>query len=114
VDRAAERGVSGSIVIAFLSLALAGGSAYGATAFTIEGTQALVYLTFIPPAAFAVIGAVLDITAAFSPPDRGRRLLEVGLILLGTSLAWLAFCGVLAAGADLLSSNGGADSVGRN
>jgi hypothetical protein len=114
MERAAERGVSGSIVMAFLSVALAGASVYGATALTIEGTQALVYLTFLPPAGLALIGAGLDIAAAMSPRARGGRLLEIGLVLFGASLAWLAFCGVLAAGAALLSSNGGAEGVGRN
>jgi hypothetical protein len=114
MERAAERGVSGAIVMAVLSVLLAGASAYGATAFTIEGSQFLVYLTFLPPAGMALIGAGFEVAAAASSRDRGRRFLEIGLILLGTSLAWLAFCGVLAAGADLLSSNGGAEGVGHN
>jgi hypothetical protein len=114
VERAAERGVSGAIVMAVLSVALAAAAAYGATVFEIEGTQALVYLTFLPPAGLALIGAGLDIAAAMSPRTRSRRLLEIGLVLFGASLAWLAFCGVLAAGAALLSSNGGAEGVGRN
>ncbi len=100
--------------MAVLSVALAGAAAYGATAFEIEGNQGLVYLTFLPPAGFAVIGAGLDIAAAMSSRDRSRRLLEIGLVLFGTALAWLAFCGVLAAGADLLGSNGGATGVSRN
>ena len=114
MDRAAERGVSGAIVMAALSVLLAGASAYGATAFKIEGNQFLVYLTFLPPAGMALIGAGLDVAAAASPRARSRRFLEVGLILFGTALGWLAFCGVLAAGADLLSTNGGAEGVGHN
>ena len=100
--------------MAMLSVVLAGAAIYGATAFEIEGTQALVYLTFLPPAGLALIGAGLDVAAAMAPRDRGRRLLEIGMILFGASLAWLAFCGVLAAGADLLSVNGGAEGVGRD
>jgi hypothetical protein len=113
MERAAERGVSGAIVIAVLSVLLAGAAVYGATVFTIDGDQFLVYLTFLPPAGLALIGAGLDVAAAASPRDRGRRYLEIGLILFGAALAWLAFCGVLAAGADLLSTHGGAEGVGR-
>src|SRR4051794_32918717 len=100
--------------MAFLSVALAVGAIYASTIVKIEGTQALVYLTFLPPAGMALIGAGLDVAAAMSPRDRSRRLLEIGMVLFGTSLAWLAFCGVLAAGADLLGSNGGAEGVSRN
>lgn len=92
-----------------LSLVLAGAAAYGATAFEIEGAQPLVLITFLPPAALGVIAAILDFTAAMKTGPTSRRLLEFGLIAFGLSLGWLAFCGVLAAGADLLG--GGVSGV---
>jgi hypothetical protein len=100
--------------MAILSIAVVAASCYGATAFEIRNAQALVLITFLPPAAMAAIAAVLDLIAATKPGQTGRRLFEVGLILFGLSLGWLAFCGVLAAGAAVLSSNGGAGSVGQN
>lgn len=99
--------------MAILALALAGGAAYGATAFEIEGAQALVLVTFVPPAVLAVAAAGLDLAAAMTPGSRGRRLLEIGLVLFGISLGWLAFCGVLAAGAAALSSGEGKDLTPR-
>jgi NO-binding membrane sensor protein with MHYT domain len=100
--------------MAVLSLALAAGCCYGATAVKIEGNQVLVLLTFIPPAVTSVVAAGLDLAAAMRSGRSARRLLEVGLVLFGISLGWLAFCGVLAAGADLLGANGGAAGVGNN
>jgi hypothetical protein len=98
--------------MALLSLAVAGASVYGATAFEIKNAQALVLITFVPPAVLAGAAAVLDVVAATRSGRQASRLFEVGLILFGISLGWLAFCGVLAAGASVLSSNGGAGSVG--
>jgi hypothetical protein len=100
--------------MAVLSLVVAAASCYGATVFEIRNAQALVLITFVPPAVMAVLAAVLDLVAAMKPGQAGRRWFEVGLILFGLSLGWLAFCGVLAAGAALLSSNGGAGSVSQN
>jgi hypothetical protein len=100
--------------MAVLSLVVAGASCYGATAFEIKNAHALVLITFVPPAAMAVVAACLDLVAAVKPGQAGKRWFEVGLILFGLSLGWLAFCGVLAAGAAVLSSNGGAGSVGQN
>ena len=111
MSRTAERGVSGAVTIAVLSLAIAAASCYGATAFEISGAQALVLITFVPPAAMAVVGACLDLAAATRSGQQARRLLEIGLVLFGLSLGWLAFCGVLAAGAAVLSSKGGAGGV---
>jgi hypothetical protein len=100
--------------MAVLSIAVAAASCYGATAFEIKDSQALVLLTFLPPAAMAVTAAILDLVAAMKPGKQGKRLFEVGLVLFGLSLGWLAVCGVFAAGAAVLSSNGGAGSVSQN
>ena len=88
--------------MALLSLALAGGSAYAATVVDIADLPALVLLTFVPPAALALVAFVLDVAAAMTGGAKGRRLLEIGLIMFGVSLGWLALCGVMAAGAAVL------------
>jgi hypothetical protein len=102
---AARRGVSGAATLAVLALALAAGSAYAATAVEIGDLPALVLITFVPPAAFALIAAMLDIAAAMTGGTKGKRLLEFGLIMFGISLGWLALCGVMAAGAAVLEPN---------
>ena len=91
--------------MALLALALAAGSAYAATAIEIGDLPALVMVTFVPPAALALIAAGLDIAAAMTGGAKGRRLFEVGLVLFGISLGWLALCGVMAAGAAVLEPN---------
>ncbi len=102
MSQAAARRVSGALTMAFAALALAGGSAYAATVVEIDGLDGLVLLTFAPPGAMALIAAGLDIAAAMTGGAKGRRLFEVGLVMFGISLAWLALCGVLAAGAAVL------------
>lgn len=101
----ATRGVSGAVTMALLALALAAGSAYAATAVEIGDLPALVLVTFVPPAVLALIAAGLDIAAATTGGTKGRRLFEVGLVLFGISLGWLALCGVMAAGAAVLEPN---------
>ena len=91
--------------MAFAALALAGASTYAATVVEIDGVPALVLLTFVPPAALALVSAALDIAAAMTGGAKGRRLFEVGLVMFGLSLGWLALCGVLAAGAAVLEPN---------
>jgi hypothetical protein len=100
--------------MAVISLALAAASCYGATSFEIDGAQPLVLVTFLPPAAIAVIAAGFDLVAALRAGRKARRMFEVGLVLFGISLGWLAFCGVFAAAAAALSSSGGAGNVASN
>jgi hypothetical protein len=91
--------------MALLALALAAGSAYAASAVDIGDLPALVLVTFVPPAGLALIAAGFDIAAATTGGAKGRRLFEVGLVLFGISLGWLALCGVMAAGAAVLEPN---------
>ncbi len=95
-------GVSGAVPMALLALALAACAAYGATAVEIGDLPALVLITFVPPAGLALIAAGLDIAAATTGGAKGQRLFEIGLVLFGISLGWLALCGVMAAGAAVL------------
>lgn len=110
MSHAANRRVSGAVTMAFLAFALAAGSTYAAATIEIGDLPALVLLTFVPPAALGLIAAVLDIAAAVTGGARGRRLFEVGLVMFGLSLGWLALCGVLAAGAAVLEP----DAIGSN
>jgi len=110
VSSAAERGVSGAVTMGIVSLLVAAGSVYGALVFEIEDAQALVLVTFVPAAALGVIAALLDFAAAMKSGETSRRLLELGMVAFGLSLGWLTFCGVFAAGADLLG--GGVDGTG--
>ena len=98
----ATRGVSGAVPMALLALALAAGSGYAATVVEIADLPGLVLITFVPPAVLALLGAGFDIAAAMTGGAKGRRLFEVGLILFGVGLGWLALCGVMAAGAAVL------------